>query len=140
MPVWRRERGAVSCGPPTGIATNGFEHAHVGEAAAQDTGERLLDLFVGCARIAIENGLRCQDDAAQAEPALGCLLVDECLLQRVWLVGGPESFECRDLVRADGAHRRHARPGGLAVDDHRARSALAEAAAEFRASKLEIIA
>src|SRR6185436_4817585 len=99
MPVWRRERGAASCGPPFGIATNGFEHAHVGEAAAQDTGERLLDLFVRCARIAIEKGLRGQDDAAQAEATLRSLLVDERLLQRMRFLDRPQPLERGDLVR-----------------------------------------
>ena len=56
------------------------------EAAAQHAGQRLLDLGVGGFRVLIEEGLRRQDDAVEAEAALRRLLVDERLLNRMRLV------------------------------------------------------
>ncbi len=59
------------------------QHAHVGEAAAQHAGHRLLNLGVGRLGILIEECLRREDDAVQAEPALRRLMLDEGALQRM---------------------------------------------------------
>src|SRR5690606_29976289 len=50
-----------------------------------------------------------------------------------------QALERRDLLPLDGLHRRHARAALDAVDEHRARAALREAAAEARALELEVV-
>ncbi len=95
---------------------------------------------VGGARVLVEEGLGGQDDAAQAEAALGGLFVDERLLNRMRLLGCPEALERRDRSRADLADRRDTRADRTSVGEHRARAALALAAAELRPAKGEIVA
>ena len=73
----------------------------VREAAAEHAGHRLLDLGVARLRVLIEERLRREDDAVQAEAALRRLLVDERLLNRMRLLDGAEPFERRDLGAVD---------------------------------------
>ena len=62
------------------------------EAAAKHAREGPLDVAIGWTGIRVDERLDCQNDATQAETALRGLLVDERLLERVWLVDGPESL------------------------------------------------
>ena len=48
-----------------------------------------------------------------------------------------EAFERRDLLAFERRDRHHARRHGLAVDEHRARAALRETAAELRGVELQ---
>ena len=66
------------------------EHAHVGEAAAENAGHGALDLLVAGFGIFVEEGFGGHDDRIQAKAALRGLLVDESLLDRVRLVEGAE--------------------------------------------------
>src|SRR5262245_2117838 len=68
-------------------------HPRVHEAAAQHGRERLLNVGVGCLRVLIEERLRREDHAAQAEAALRRPLVDEGLLDRMRLLGRAQPFE-----------------------------------------------
>src|SRR5688572_10152308 len=104
----------------------------MGEAAAEDAGQRAIDVVVGRGRRAVDERLGAQDDAAQAETALRGLFVDERLLDRMQPVERAEPVERRDLGVLRRFDRRDARSGGLAADDDRAGAALAEAAAELR--------
>ena len=122
------------------VARDGAEHPGVSEAAAEHRGQRLADLRVARLRMLVQECLRGQDDAAQAESALRGLLLDERALDRVRSIRGAEALEGGDLRSADGGDRHHTRPGRAAVDEHGARSALAEAAAELRAAEREIVA
>src|SRR5262249_50077625 len=80
------------------------------------------------------------DDGVQAEAALGSLLVDERLLNRMWTLDGAEPLERRDLCVVERANRGDAGANGSPTCDHGAGSTLAEAAAEFRAAQVEIVA
>ena len=74
------------------------------------------------------------------KPHCTACVVDESLLDRMGLLDGAEPFECRDLRTADGADRSDARTNRFAFDHHRARSALAEAAAKLRPAQGQIVA
>jgi len=56
-------------------------------AAAEMDGERFADLLVGRIRVPVEQRLRPDDHARNAVAALGGLLVDERLLDRVQMFG-----------------------------------------------------
>src|SRR5919201_1480073 len=60
--------------------------------------------------------------------------------QRLPDLGVAESFERGDLRTADGTDRRDTRTNGAASNDHRARAALAEAAAELRTAERKLVA
>src|SRR5262245_24262308 len=122
------------------VAADGPEHPRIAEAAAEHIRERLLNLLVGGARVLVEEGFGGEHHAAQAKAALRGLLVDEGLLDRMWLLSCAESFERRDLGFRHGAHRRNAGSDRLAVGDDRARSTLAEATAEFGTAQFEVVA
>jgi hypothetical protein len=93
-----------------------------------------MNLGVARLWILIEERLRRQNHAAQAETALRGLLVDERLLKRVWALDRAQPFERRDLGASYRAHGRHARPHGASLDDHRARAALPQPTSELRAA------
>ena len=103
-------------------------------------GHALPDLRVGRVRVAIEQRLRGQDLPVLAEAALRHLLVDPGLLHRVQLAVLRQPFERGDLGALHRGHRPDARPHRLALDEHRAGAALAEAAAEARALQAEVVA
>ena len=113
--------------------------AVVRHAATEIAVHLVADLRVGRIRIAIEQRLRRHHLAALAESARGNLLVDPRLLDRMEPAVLREPFESRDRA-AHGRHRRHARSNGDAVDDDRARAALAETTAEMRTVESEIVA
>src|SRR5436305_4470407 len=83
------------------VALDCFPHSRVREAAAQDRGGRLLQLRVACFRILIEECLRGQDDAVQAEAALRGTFVDERLLNRMRALRRAETFEGDNLRVGD---------------------------------------
>src|SRR6185436_383651 len=120
-------RGRWRDGWRVAVATDCGQHPRVDEAAAEDTGERLLHFGIGRLRVLIEKRLGGEDDAVEAEAALCRLLGDERPLDRVRALDRAEPFERRDLGAGGGAHRCHARTYGAAADDHRARAALPEA-------------
>src|SRR5205807_1782863 len=99
-------------------------------AAAEVFGEGLPDLAIARVGRALEQRLAGHDHAVDAVPALGGLLLDECLLNRVGLLARAEPFERRDAQAGRLGDRHRARAHGLAVHQHGARAALAEAAAE----------
>jgi hypothetical protein len=95
--------------PSSPVLLDRVQHAHVGEAAAQHAGHRLLDLGVGRLGILIEECLRREDDAVQAEPALRRLMLDEGALQRMRGFDGSQSLERDEIGAFHGGDRRHAR-------------------------------
>src|SRR5690242_12874396 len=109
-------------------------------AAAQVAGQRVTYRVFAGPRVLVEKGLGCHDHAVDAVAALRRLCVDERLLDPVRPLSGPESFERRHLFAAHGGQRGDARADRLAVDDHRARAALAEPAAEAGAFEIKIVA
>ena len=125
---------------PVRITLHSGNHSLMPEAAAQHAGQRLLNLFVGRLRRAIDERFGGEHDAAEAEAALRGLLIDECLLDGMRFLWCAEPFERGDVAARNGFHRRDARPNRLAFDDDRARATLAEPAAEFRPVHGELVA
>jgi hypothetical protein len=103
----------------------------VRSAPAKLISERVLDVLAGGISIAIQQRLCRHDYAARAVTALGSLLVDECLLQRVQLLTGAQSFERDDWVFSDVAHGNRACPNELATHDGGACPTLSEPAPNF---------
>src|SRR6478609_5434105 len=119
---------------------HGLDNARVSTTAAQVAGKRAAYIVFARPRIPVEKGLGRHDHAVDAVAALRCLRIDERLLNPVRPPGGPEPFERRHRLATDGGQWGDARAHGLTVDDHGARPALAETAAEARASEAEVVA
>jgi hypothetical protein len=71
------------------------------EAAAQDGGQRLLNISMSGFGILFQDGRRSQDDSRQTESALRGLFIDEGFLKRVRLLRRAESLKGRDLGAVD---------------------------------------
>ncbi len=115
-------------------------HAVIRHAAAQRALHALANLRVGGVRVLVEQRLGGEDLPVLAEAALRHLLVDPRLLHRMQPAVLRQAFERRDLGALHLRHRPDARPHRLALDQHGARAALAEAAAEARTRQVEIVA
>src|ERR1700730_4425004 len=131
-----------SCWPPSN-ALDGADDARMRAAAAQIVGEGLLDVCRArlLALVGVEEGGRLHDHAVDAVAALGGLLVDEGLLQRMWILRAAQALERHHLVVGlERRQRHHARAHRPAVDMHRAGTALTKPAAEPRSVQAEIVA
>src|SRR4029450_13459616 len=106
------------------VALDRAHHPYVHEAAAQDAGHALLDFGVRSFRALIDERLRGQDDAVQAEPALRGLLLDERALDRMRTLGRSQTFERRDIRIARRADRRDAGSHRATPHDDRTRPTL----------------
>src|SRR5438093_797977 len=93
------------------------------------------DVLVARIRIAGQERRRGHELAGLAVPALRHLLGDPGDLQRM-PAGRVQALDGRDLLARGLRHRRLARTHGPAVEMHRARAALRDAAAELRAGQL----
>src|SRR5678815_451223 len=113
-------------------------NAVIRHAAAQCPRHCFADLLIGGIRIPVEQRLRRHDLPVLAEAALWNLLFDPGLLYRMELAVLCEPFQRRDLSLHRRC-RRDARPGRNTVDDHGARSALSQAAAEAWPLQVEIV-
>ncbi len=109
------------------------------ETTAQHASERFADLLLRRVRFIIQNGFHGEDDAVEAETALRRAFVDEGLLDRVGLLRRAQSFQCRNLIDADGAHRHHARAHNLSANDDGACAALRHSAPKLRTAKPDLI-
>src|SRR4051795_5367634 len=112
----------------------------MGAAAAEIADERGADIGLVRPWIAVQQFLRRQDHATGAVAALGCLLLDERLLEHVRLVDRAETFEGRDLARLQRTDRYDAGAHRSAVDQHGAGPALRQPAAILGAIEFEIVA
>src|SRR5262245_66696723 len=108
--------------------------------STENVRHRLTDVRFGGLGIPIEVRFSSHHDAIDAEAALHRLLINECFLNRVRFVAGPEPFERRDLAAGYRRNRRDAGPHGLTFDDHSTTAALTEPAAELRASQRQVVA
>jgi hypothetical protein len=118
---------------------NGFEHPSVNEAPAQHTGERLPDFDVGRLRPLVEKGFRGEDHATQAEAALGCFLVYECLLNRVRFFGCAQPLQGYDLLAIHRAQGRNAGAHRTPIHEDRTSTALTQPATKFRSSQVQFV-
>src|SRR5213594_3066349 len=100
-------------------------------AAALEAGERILDLVLGRLLLLVEESGGRHDPAIDAVAALRHLFLDIGLLDRMRLLGRAKAGERDHLAVADGRDRRHAGADRLAVEMHRAGTALRKPAAEM---------
>ena len=110
------------------------------ETPAEHARHRFLNLFFAGLRILVEKRFGGQNHAAQAKSALRGILVDKGLLNGVRFFDRAQAFESRNFHALHGLDRSDAGADRLALYNHGAGSALAEAAAEFRAAQLQIVA
>ena len=96
--------------------------------------------LLGWIRVVVEQVDRRHDHAGRAVAALQAMLLPEAVLQRMQLAVLGEPLDRGDL-RAVGLHREdRARFGAAAVDEDRARTALAGIAADVRAGEIQLLA
>lgn len=109
-------------------------------AAAADIAHGRVDVGIGgVGRTRKQRGGGHQH-AALAIAALGHLLGDPGLLQRMGMLGAAQRFDGADVLPLHRRHRRNARAHRLAVHMHRARAAGGNAAAKFGAGQVELVA
>jgi hypothetical protein len=102
---------------------------------------RLVDVGVRRIWLLLEQRRRGHQLTGLAVAALRDVVLDPSRLQRMQSsVFARESFDRRDLLPGDCAQRHRARAGRHAIEVHRARAALGDAAAVFRADEPEVIA
>ena len=109
-------------------------------APAQVLGERGADLFFSRIARRLQERGRLHDHAVDTVAALHRLLGDERPLERMRPARGAKPLERDDLPACDRRNRHRAGANRLAVDMHRARAALAQAAAEARPVQTQIVA
>src|SRR3954451_5959717 len=109
-------------------------------AAAQVLRQRILHLLDAGLGVALEECGAGHHHAVRAIAALRGLLGDEGGLHTVWLLDRAEAFDGGDLAAREARGRNRAGAHRLAIDQHRAGAALAEAAAVFGALQAEIVA
>ena len=133
-------RRATAHGPRPRGQPDRVEDLHVAGAAAEVARQRLADLVVARLRAVLEQVGRRDDEARRAEAALHRARLDERLLHAVQPVAVGEPLD-RDHVVPVRLRRQHeARAHEHAVEQHRARAALALLARVLRARHVELLA
>src|SRR5882757_6948696 len=134
--------GTFMSAPPRGLgrAQHRTHDPVMGAAAAEVERQSFAHLLLAGMRLGVENRLGGRDHAVDAVAALGRLLGDEGLLQRMRLFHAAQAFDGDDLGLADLRQRYHAGARRLSIDQDRAGPALPQAAAEFGAIEAEIVA
>ena len=112
----------------------------MGAAAAQIRLQLGADLRIGRLGVFPQQRLRPHHHAGDAVAALRRLLFHEGALDRRRRLDGAEAFQRRHLLALEQQQRRDAGQHRLAVDDHRARAALTEPAAELGGIEFEFVA
>jgi len=109
-------------------------------AAAEIDVHEPADLRLRRRGIFLEQRLRPHDHPRDAEPALRRLLFDERALHVSRSLDGAQAFQCLDSAALQDRNGNDAGENGRAVDHDRAGTALTQAAAEFGAVQLQVIA
>ena len=131
--------GGASAGRVSGRLMDGLADALVGAAAA-DVGHRLVDVGIGRLRLLLQERGGGHDLAGLAVAALRHVDRGPGLLHRMRGIGR-EALDGDDLVaRLHGRERERAGALHFAVDVHRARAALRDAAAVFGAGEADLFA
>ena len=108
--------------------------------AAEVAGDALPNLLFAGRGIVLQQVDRGHDHARRAVAALQAVLLPEALLQRMQLPFRRETLDRRHR-RAVGLHGKHrARLRAPAVDEHRARAALARVTADMGSREIEMLA
>ena len=119
---------------------HGVEDLRVPGAAAEVAGERLADLVVRRMRAAPQEVGGRDDEPRRAEAALHGARVDERLLHRVQVAVLGETLDRRHVVPVRLRREHEAGADERAVEQHRARAALALLARVLRAREAELLA
>src|SRR2546425_2475500 len=101
-----------------GRALDGTDDSQMGSTAAQILRERGTNLLLAGLAVGLQQGRGLHDHAVDAVAALGGLLVNERLLQRVRLSRRAQPFERHDLPAHRRGYRHRARAHRLAVDEY----------------------
>jgi hypothetical protein len=109
------------------------------ETAAQNATQSIPNLLIRGIGIYIENGLRCQDYATEAEPALGRSFLNKRLLDWVGLRRRAQAFQRDDFALTNGTYRHDTRPHDLAAHDYSAGSALGHSTSESRSTQPKLV-
>src|SRR4029077_13640540 len=117
-----------------------IEDLLVAGAAAQVARERLPDLVVRGARIVVEQVDGRNAPAPSAEPALHGSCGEERLLDAVQRASSGDAFHGDDVVPVGLSGEGEARADEVAVEEHRARTALALLAGVLGAGEAELLA
>ena len=112
----------------------------VGAAAAQVAAHPVADFLRRAGMTLVDAGDAGHDLPGRAVAALEGVALDEGGLQRVQLFALRQALDGRDLAPLDEGSEREARFHALAVHQHRAGAALAEAAALLRAREMQVLA
>ena len=112
----------------------------VGAAAAEIAAHPVADLLRRAGMALVDAGDAGHDLPGRAIAALERIALDEGGLQRVELVALGQAFDRRDLAAFHQGGERQAGLHALAVHQHRAGAALAEAAALLRAGQMQVLA
>ena len=118
---------------------NAGADAKVGAAAAHVAGHGVVDVLVGGLRIIGKEGGSGHELAGLAVAALGDVEFTPSFLEGMGAVGR-KALDGDDGFATDAGDRSHAGLDGLTADMHGARAALADAATEFGANEVEVIA
>jgi hypothetical protein len=111
----------------------------VGETATQDAPQSIPNLLIRGIRFYVEYGLRRQNHAAEAKPALGSSFLNKRSLNWVRLFRCAQTLQRRDFVLADSAYGHDTRPHGLAAHDYSAGSALSHATTESGSAQPKLV-
>src|ERR1043165_9163682 len=119
---------------------DGLVDRGVSGAAAQVAADGLRDLIACWAAVAVKERLRREEHPWRAVAALCGALLGERGLQRMQIRAAREALDRGDVRIAELLWEREARQHRHAVDEHRARAALAELAAVLRAGEVQLLA
>src|SRR3954471_8326520 len=141
---WRREilRDSImarSSGFRFGGGMDGFAYLLEGAAAA-DVGHRGVDVRIGGIGLRVQQRRARHDHPRLAVAALRHVVREPGFLHLVQVAALRQAFDGGDLLALDFGHRRRAGTHRLAVEVDRARAALGDAAAVFRAGQAGLLA
>src|SRR4029079_19827502 len=113
----------------------------VAGAAAEDAGERVENVVLARRPICAQQRRRAHQHSRRADAALrGAVGNERALQRREGAVGPREAFDRRHRAAAALADGDDARADLLAVEQHRARAAVAGVAADLGAGEAELVA
>src|SRR5215212_1344737 len=123
-----------------GRQLHSVEDLRVARAAAEVAGQRLSDLVLARARASRQQVDGCDDEARRAEAALNRAGLGEGRLNRVQLAVFAQALHGHELMAVSLGRDDEAGADELAVEEHRARPALALLAGVLGAGKAETLA
>ena len=111
----------------------------MGSAATKIGTHMAANFLFGGFGFCVEQSLRAHHHARNAITALRGFLIDEGLLQFVWLAVFHEAFGGGHLAAGDRSNREDAGESRATIHMHHAGAALTETAPEFRAVQAKIV-